>query len=249
MAFSSLTSRQEFLAGLKAELPIALGGIPFGLIYGVLAVSAGLPPFWALAMSLIVFAGSAQFIGVQLIAAGTPGLVIVLTTFVVNLRHALYSTSLAPQMKHLSRRWQLLLAYLLTDEAYAITVIRYQQDRRDEAPNKHYYFLGTGLLLWLEWQISTAVGIFLGTQVPASWQLDFTLALTFIGLVIPTLKDRPHVASAVTAGMVALLTFGWPYKLGLVAAALSGIIVGVTLENNLPQRRRDAERQEVRGEP
>lgn len=233
MPDSPLSPRQEFLAGLKAELPIALGGIPFGMIYGVLALAAGLPPLMALAMSPIVFAGSAQFIGAQLMGAGTPGLVIVLTTFVVNLRHALYSTSLAPQMKHLPRRWQLLLAYLLTDEAYAITVIRYQQDRRDEAPHKHYYFLGSALLLWLEWQISTAVGIFLGTQVPSSWQLDFTLALTFIGLVIPTLKDKPHIASAATAGLVALLTYHWEYKLGLIAAALSGILVGVILENGL----------------
>jgi len=241
MPFSPPTPRQEFLAGLKAELPIALGVIPFGLIYGVLALSAGLPPLLALGMSSIVFAGSAQFIGAQLIGAGTPGLVIVLTTFVVNLRHALYSSSLAPQMRHLPRRWQLLLAYLLTDEAYAMTIIRYQQDRRDEAVNKHYYFLATGLFLWITWQLSTAVGIFLGAQVPASWQLDFTLALTFIGLVIPTLKDKPHIASAVTAGLVALLTYSWDYKLGLVAAAISGIIVGVILENSLPPRRKDAE--------
>lgn len=231
MSDSPLSSQQEFLAGLKAEMPIALGVIPFGLIYGVLALAAGLPPLLALGMSSIVFAGSAQFIGAQLIGAGTPGLVIVLTTLVVNLRHALYSTSLAPQMKHLPRRWQLLLAYLLTDEAYAMTIIRYQQDRRDEALNKHYYYLGTGALLWTVWQISTAVGIVLGTQVPAHWQLDFTLALTFIGLVIPTLKDKPHIASAVTAGLVALLTYHWEYKLGLVAAALCGIVVGVSLEN------------------
>ncbi len=136
MITSPPTARQEFLAGLKAELPIAVGGIPFGLIYGVLALASGLPPLMALAMSPIVFAGSAQFIGVQLIGAGTPGLVIVLTAFVVNLRHALYSTSLAPQMKHLPRRWQLLLAYLLTDEAYAMTIIRYLQDRHDEWPRR-----------------------------------------------------------------------------------------------------------------
>lgn len=230
MSFSPFTARQEFVAGLKAEMPIALGVIPFGLIFGVLALAAGVPPLLALAMSSLVFAGSAQFIGAQLIGAGTPGLVIVLTTFVVNLRHALYSSSLAPQMKHLPRRWQFLLAYLLTDEAYAMTIIRYQQDKRDEANQKHYYFLGTGVLLWTVWQVSTAVGIFLGTQVPPGWQLDFTLALTFIGLVVPTLKDKPHVASAAAAAMVAVLTFSWPYKLGLVAAALSGIFVGVILE-------------------
>jgi len=230
MMTSSPPARQEFLAGLKAELPIAVGVIPFGLIYGVLALAAGLPPLLALAMSSIVFAGSAQFIGAQLIGIGTPGAVIVLTTFVVNLRHALYSTSLAPQMKHLPRRWQLLLAYLLTDEAYAMTMLRYQQDREDAAANKHYYFLAAGLFLWTTWQLSTAVGIFLGTQVPSSWQLDFTLALTFIGLVIPTLKDKPHIAAAVTAGLVALLTYSWDYKLGLIAAAVSGIVVGVSLE-------------------
>lgn len=96
--------------------------------------------------------------------------------------------------------------------------------------SKHYYLLGAGLTLWVTWQVSTAVGIFLGTQVPASWSLDFTLALTFIGLVIPVLADRPNLGAAVAAGTVAVLTAGLPFKLGLIAAALTGILVGVLLE-------------------
>src|SRR3990172_6826872 len=123
-----VTGRSEFLAGLRAELPILLGVVPFGMIYGALAVGAGLPPEAALAMSSIVFAGSAQFVATPLFSAGTPWLVILLTTLVVNLRHMLYSASVAPYTKPLRPWWKWLLAYLLTDEAYAVTIIHYHQD-------------------------------------------------------------------------------------------------------------------------
>lgn len=220
----------ELWAGIRSELPIALGVIPFGLIYGVLAIAAGLTPAQGQAMSSIVFAGSAQFIGVQLMGIGTPMSVLWLTTFVVNVRHVLYSTSLGPDMRHLPRRWRFLLAYLLTDEAYATTAVHYA-DKSVPLTFKHWFFLGAGLTLWTVWQISTAVGIFLGAEVPASWSLDFTLALTFIGIVVPNLKDRPVTAAALSAGVVAVLAYGLPYKLGLMAAALTGIVVGVVLEN------------------
>ena len=224
--------RSEFLSGIKAELPILLGVIPFGLIYGVLALSVSLPADVALAMSSIVFAGSAQFVGTQLIGAGTPGVVIVLTTLVVNLRHMLYSASVAPYLKPLHLKWKWLLAYLLTDEAYAVAITHYLQDEVRPTPsaNKHWYFLGAGLTLWGTWQVSTAAGIFLGQQVPASWTLDFTLALTFIALVVPTLRDRPSLAAALSAGVVAVLMAGLPFKLGLLLAALTGILAGLLVE-------------------
>jgi 4-azaleucine resistance transporter AzlC len=224
------SSRSEFLAGIKAELPITLGVMPFGMIYGVLALAAGLPPLLAQAMSSIVFAGSAQFIAVQLIGAGTPALILLLTTLFVNLRHLLYSASLAPHLQHLSSGWRWLLSYLLTDEAYAVTILHYG-NRTAPAANKHWYFLGAGLTLWSVWQASTAVGIFLGAQVPASWSLDFTLALTFIGLVVPNLKDRPSAAAALSAGVVAVVTAALPFQLGLMAAALTGVLVGVWAES------------------
>lgn len=224
--------RSELLAGVRSELPVALGVIPFGMIYGVLALAAGLPPALAQAMSAVVFAGSAQFIGVQLIGAGSPAAVLLLTTFIVNLRHLLYSASMAPHLRHLSPLWRWLLAYLLTDEAYVMTVLHYH-DRQVPLTHKHWFFLGAGLTLWTVWQTSTAVGIFLGAQVPGSWSLDFTLALTFIGLVVPSLKDRPNLAAAVSAGVVAVLTYGLPYKLGLMTAALTGIIVGMALQSSM----------------
>ena len=228
LTYPVTNSRREFWAGVQAELPILLGVAPFGMIYGVLAMSAGLPASAAQAMSSVVFAGSAQFMAVKLIGLGAPVVVTILTILVVNLRHALYSASLAPYVKGLPTRWKAILAYLLTDEAYAVTIIRYQSD--NASTSSHWYFLGAGLALWTCWQISTAAGIFLGTQIPASWSLDFTLALTFIALVVPALKDRHAVIAALSAGMVALLTFGLPYKLGLILAALAGIAAGMWSE-------------------
>ena len=242
------TRRTEFLAGAKAELPILLGVMPFGMIYGVLALGAGLSPAAALAMSSIVFAGSSQMIGAQLFATAAPGIVIVLTTFVVNLRHMLYSASIAPHVKHLRSGWKWLLAYLLTDEAYAVTIAHYTRPESATPPRdasqidrQQWYFLGAGLALWTTWQISSAVGIFLGAQIPDNWSLDFTLALTFIGLVVPPLKDRPGAAAAISASIVAVLAADLPFKLGLMIAALTGILVGLWLERSaskaLPLRR------------
>ena len=218
----------EFMSGLRAELPILLGVVPFGMIYGALALGAGLSAGSAQAMSAIVFAGSAQFVLAQLVAVGAPWAVVVLTAFIVNVRHALYSASMAPYLKRFSWRWKGLLAYLLTDECYAVTAIRFA--RPDPSPYPQWYFLGAGLVLWASWQASTAAGIFLGTQIPAGWSLDFTLALTFIALVVPALKDRAAVAAALTGGVVAVAGNGLPFKLGLVLAALAGILAGALVE-------------------
>lgn len=219
----------EWWAGVKSQLPIAFGVIPFGLIYGVVALAAGLTPAQAQAMSAIVFAGSAQFIGAELMGKGAPLPVLWLTTFVVNVRHVLYSAQLGPDLQHLSRGWRLLLAYLLTDEAYATTAVHYA-DQQTPLTHKHWFFLGAGLMLWLTWQASTAVGVFLGAEIPASWGLDFALALTFIGIVVPLLTTRPMLAAAVVAGVTAVLAHNLPYNLGLVLAGLAGIGVGVWME-------------------
>ena len=226
------TRRSDFLDGVRAELPILLGVSPFGLIYGVVALGAGIPAMLAFAMSSIVFAGSAQLIGAQMLGAGAPGIVVVLTTGNVNLRHILYGASIAPHLAHLSRRWRCLLAYLLTDEAYAVSITRFTQ--RPASPpgslHKEWYFLGAGLAQWTAWQVSTAAGILLGTQVPPGWGLDFTVALTFIALVVPALTALPSVAAALSAGALALLATGLPYKLGLIVAALCGTLVGLLVE-------------------
>lgn len=223
-----MTKKNEFLSGIKAEIPILIGVIPFGLIYGVMALAVGMDQTIAQAMSAIVFAGSSQFVSTQLIKSGAPVFVILMTVAVVNLRHALYSASLAPYLKPLKPAWKWLLAYLLTDEAYAVTIVHYNQE--GEIRLKHWFYLGAGLALWVTWQLSTAAGIFLGAVVPASWSLDFALTLTFLALMVPMIQERASLAAALSAGVAAVLFINLPYKLGLVIATLVGILVGSLLE-------------------
>lgn len=225
---------KNFWAGVRAELPLLIGVFPFGMIYGALAINAGLSTAAAQMMSSIVFAGSSQFIAAQLFHDTAPGFVIVLTIAVVNLRHALYSASLAPYVSSLPMRWKVLLSYLLTDEAYAPTVLHYEKERGTQYG--HWFFLGAGLALWSTWQASTAVGVFLGSAIPESWSLDFALPLTFIAMVIPVLRNRPMIAAALSAGLTALLAYSVPYKLGLILAALVGIVVGTVLEGQKPSK-------------
>jgi 4-azaleucine resistance transporter AzlC len=219
---------KNFWAGARAEIPLLIGVFPFGMIYGALALNAGLSPAAAQMMSSMVFAGSAQFITAQLVHESTPGFVIVLTIAVVNLRHMLYSASLAPYLASLPTRWKALLSYLLTDEAYAPTILHYEKN--GVTPHAHWFWFGAGCALWIFWQISTAVGVFLGAAIPESWSLDFALPLTFIAMLVPVLRGHPGIAAALSAGVVALLAFSLPYKFGLIVAALVGILVGTLLE-------------------
>jgi predicted branched-subunit amino acid permease len=154
-----------------------------------------------------------------------------LTIAVINLRHMLYSASLAPHLKSLSLRWKILLSYLMTDEAYAVAILNYE--RIGGTAFAHWYFLGAGLALWTTWQAATALGLWVGAALPATLPLDFALPLTFIAMVVPALKNRPAVAAALSAGLVALLAFSLPYKLGLMLAALTGIAVGTFLEGRV----------------
>ena len=222
-------SKKEFWNGVRAEFPLLIGVFPFGMIYGALALNAGLSTSAAQLMSSIVFAGSSQFVTAQLVHDSASAIVIIVTIAVVNLRHMLYSASLAPYLHDLSLRWKALLSYLLTDEAYAPTIIKYERD--GIKPFSHWFLLGAGFSLWFTWQVSTALGIFLGTAIPEDWPLDFALPLTFIAMVVPILKNRPMIASALSAGVVALLAFSLPYKLGIILAALTGILVGTILES------------------
>lgn len=224
--FPALSRREALLQGVGDQLPILLGVVPFGLIFGALAISEGIPALAAQGFSLIIFAGSAQFIAAGLVGSGTPLLVIIVTIFIVNLRHALYSASLAPELRRYSWLWRVSLGWLLTDEAFATTA-SYLVRSGSHALN--WYLLGTGMTLWLSWQISTAVGILLGAAIPQNWNLDFALPLTFLALITPTLSDRPAWAAAATAGVAALLFAGLPFRLGLLLAAILGMSVGLAL--------------------
>lgn len=218
----------EWWAGVRALAPMLLGVVPFGLIYGVLAVNAGMPAWLACAMSAIVFGGASQMFLTQLWSAGTPALVIAFTVAMVNLRHALYSATIAASLAPLPRRWKALIAYLLTDEAFA-AMTRRLGDTGDHQRYRHWFYFGAGFALWSSWQLSTLAGVLVGAQVPRDWPLDFFLPLTFIAIIAPNLKHRAQVAAALAATALAVVCFSLPHKLGIMVAALGGIAVGMLL--------------------
>lgn len=224
------TCRGEFLAGMKDTFPLVIGAIPFAIIFGAVAIAGGLSPAAVMGMSLFVFAGSAQFIGAGLFAQGASIPVIVLTTFLVNLRHALYGASLAPYLKHLSQKWLLPLGFWLTDETYALVIRHYHH--AGNAPYRHWYYFGSALFMYVNWQFWTLVGILAGQQFQnlTALGLDFAMAVTFIGIVVPLIVSRPMLLSAVVAGVVGVLANGMPNRLGLMIAAIAGIAAGMAAE-------------------
>jgi 4-azaleucine resistance transporter AzlC len=227
-----MTRTTAFLLGVRALLPMMLGVAPFGVIYGVVALQSGIPPLAAFLMSSLVFAGSAQFLLAQLVGVGAPALLMVGAVGLINLRHALYSASVAPILHALPRRWKLLLAYLLTDEAYAAAIPHLLAEPR--SPQAHWILFGAGFALWFGWQLSTLAGVLVGTQLPADLGLDFALPLTFIAIVVPLIDSKARLVATLVAGAVAVTLAPLPYKTGLFAAALAGLAAGAFMQSRKP---------------
>ncbi len=227
-----VNNRGAFLAGVKAVLPILLGTAPFAMIAGILAVETGLAPIEAIGMSLIVFAGTAQLAGLQLIGQGAVWWVIVMTAWIINVRFMLYSASLGPYFSKLPLKWKVPLAHLQTDQAFAVSIAEFDEERLPE-PLRHWFFFGAAITAWVTWQTGTAVGAFLGAGVPESWQLDFAIPLTFIALLAMSIKNRAMLAAVLVSGVLILAGDGLPYNLGLPLAVVASIGFGVWLEEKI----------------
>ena len=219
---------RAFRSGFIACLPVLPGVATFGLIIGVAMVSAGLTPLTALAMSILAFAGTAQLASLQLAAVGTPLVVILFAASIINLRFVLYSLSLSPYVRHAPRRMRALLAYSLTDNGYAHAIARFAQYPR--TVRKPDFLLGACAAIWLTWQTATLAGVTLGARLPASWSLEYTVALTFIAMAVNSMRDRCALAAAVASGTVALVAHDLPFRLSLILAAGAGIAAGVIAE-------------------
>jgi len=221
----------HFMAGIKAISPVLLGVIPFGLISGIAITQVQIAPVDGLVMSVMIFSGAALLVALQLISEKMPALVILFSALAVNLRFMIYSASIAPYVNRLSKGWKVLLAYLLSDQAYAVSIFHL---REGSSPgNRHWHLLGSGLGMWLVWQISVGLGLFLGASLPANLSLEFAIPLTFLALAIPAIKDKPTAAAALVSGSAVLLLTGLPFNLGMLAAILFGIISGSLCERLL----------------
>ncbi|MFZ6769629.1 AzlC family ABC transporter permease [Undibacterium sp. Di26W] len=231
----------KFTAGVRDTVPMLVGAAPFGMIFGTLVATAQLSAWQGQLMSLSVFAGSSQFIAVGLIAGHASMLVIWLATLIVNLRHMLYAASLMPYVRHLPRRWRWALGFLLTDETFAV-VDRYYREHH-HAKDGHWYFLGSGLSMYANWQCWTLVGLLFGAIFPKlqTLGLDFAMVATFIAIVVPQLYRRPHLLAAVVAGSSAYALQGLPYKLGLLVAVVAGVGTGMLSSRFSTNKQKEAE--------
>ena len=221
----TLSPRAPFWAGVRAGLPLWLGITPYGLAFGLLGPTVGLGATGTMAMSAIVFAGSSQFIALGLLQSGASSLLIVLTTLVVNLRHLLYAGSIAPYFRRLSPLGKALASFILADETYAVAIAHYQRPGASPAPE---FYLGLGLIVYLDWVLSTAAGLAIGGLVPdaTALGLDFALPATFIGLLVPQLRGRGAWATFVVSAAITLLARGLPGRLDILLAAVVTSTVG-----------------------
>ncbi|MFZ6862149.1 AzlC family ABC transporter permease [Undibacterium sp. Ji67W] len=227
--------RINLARGARDTIPMLVGAAPFGMIFGTLVSASPMMPWHGQLMSLSVYAGSSQFIATGLIASHTGMLVIWLTTFIVNLRHMLYAATLLPHVAHLSARWRWLLGFLLTDETFAVVAGHHQQSlTTNERRYAHWYFLGSGLAMYSNWQLWTLVGLLFGTLFPGlqNMGLDYAMVATFIAIIVPQLNRLPYFAAAIAAGSFAYLLQNLPYKLGLLSAVFVGVLVGVVLSRS-----------------
>jgi len=219
--------RPEFRQGVRDVIPLLLGIVPFGFIAGIATVNAGLGLPEAVGLSAIVFAGAAQLAALELIGRDAPLAIIVVTAVVINLRMLMYSASIAPHFQTLSRRLKATVAYLLTDQAYALSIARYRAE--DSTPSVAYY-LGVAVTLWVVWQLTTISGVVLGTSVPESLGLEFAVPLVFLALLVPAMEDGPTTIAGIVGGIVAAGTAGLPLNLGLLVGATAGIVAGLLTE-------------------
>lgn len=219
----------EARAGAAAMAPMLLGAIPFGLVAGAAPVAAGLGGGAAVGFSTLLFAGASQLAAVDVLAQGGTALVAIVAAWTINLRMVLYSASLAPGLADQSTRRRLLVAYLLTDQAYALSIARWSRD--DGSQNRFAYYLGAATLLWVAWQASTVAGVLVGGAVPDRVPLDFAVPLVFLVLLVPTLTTRPALVAAAVGGSTAVLAaqLGAGH-LSIVAGAAAGIAAGAIAE-------------------
>ena len=225
---SGKMNQKEFFLGVTAMLPLLLGVVPFGLVFGVLGINSGLTETETILMSSIVFAGASQVVFAQLWAAGSAYIVIGSSVALINLRHVLYSTSVAQYLEKLNFKWRIILAYLLTDEAFAVSIRRFTAHGTSKPV--HFFMLGAGLTLWLAWQISTIIGVIAGSTIPENWELAFAIPLTFIAIVVPLLRSIPTIVSALTSGLIAICGQSLPWNSWIIIAALGGILMGAFIE-------------------
>lgn len=221
-------TRQGMADGFVKCVPVGLGVFAYGLVFGMLAVQAGMSPLQAQLMSLMVFAGASQLMALELWGPHLPVLTIILTTLVVNLRHLLMGAAMRDWLVHINPGKSYFSLFFMTDESWALSVKEMDSGKKDAA-----FLLGSGLCIYFFWNFSTFLGSVMTFWIdryladPSVIGLDFAFTAVFIALLTFFWKGRPQIPVWAAAAMVAWITFGLlPGKWYIIFGGLAGGIVG-----------------------
>ena len=218
-----------FLKGIRDVSPLMIPVVPFGLIFGVLAIDVGFTPMQTMGMSLIVFGGASQIVLLQLFSGGASSLVIISSVGAVNSRHLLYGAVVSEHLSDLKLIWKIIISYFLIDQAFAISN---EYLKKNKNRNRYFHLVGGGATCWVIWQSTTFFGIILGASIPEELGLSFAVPLTFLALLVNDFRKLINIFVIIVSGAVA--TFGYnyiPFKAYAIVAGLTGLLVAMILTN------------------
>jgi len=215
------TKYSIFKKGLVDISPLLIPVVPFGIIFGAIGIELGFSPLITYATSLIIFGGASQIVFIQLLSGGASSLVAITSVGVINSRHFLYGAVLTEYLEKLTLIKKLMISYLVTDQTFAVSS-RYFKDHKIN-DNSHYHLLGAGITLWTTWQLTTIIGIFLGSIVPDEWGLKFAIPLTFLAIIVNEFRKLDHVLVMLISGISSLIFFDIPFKAYIIITPLIGL--------------------------
>lgn len=213
--------------GARRAFVLALGVLPFGIVYGVAVAQAGVGVLPGILGSIAIFAGASQLSLLELHTEGAVWAVAVGTALVINARFLLYSAALAPSFAEFPPRWRFGLAHLMTDQAATLSLIEFETEK--DPLLRRGFFLGAALALFTVWQLGTIIGILAGAQIPEGLQLGFIIPLMFTALVVPALRDRPVIAAATASVVVTIVAARLPAGTNILLGAVAGVGTGAIL--------------------
>ncbi len=214
---------ENLLKGFYDVSPLLLPVVPFGIIFGAIGIELGFGPYITYATSIIIFSGASQIVFFQLLSNGASSLIAITSSSVVSTRHLLYGAVVAQYLSKLSLMWKIFLSYLLTDQAFAVSQEFFKKNSNDVY--KHYHLLGAGLTLWIVWQLTTVIGILLGSIVPEELGLSFTIPLTFLALLINYLRKIDHLIVIFLSGLSSILFYDAPLKSYIILSCVVSLFI------------------------
>ncbi len=220
-------SLEIFFRGVLDVSPLMIPVVPFGLIFGILAIDIGFSPLATMGMSLVIFGGASQIVLLQLFSGGASSLVIISSVGAVNSRHLLYGAVVSEHVSDLKLIWKIIISYFLIDQAFARSN---EYFKNNNEKNKYFHLIGGGVTCWIIWQSTTFLGIILGAAIPEKLGLSFAVPLTFLAILVNDFRKVKNVIVIIISGLVA--TFGFnliPYKAYVIVAAIVGLISATIL--------------------